>query len=421
MTPYDRERKLSPILVAATRRGVRVDRDLLLNHQQTYSEALAMVEARVRATLESPDLNLSSPAQLGKALDNAGAVTHQVFTPKGRRSVKREVLESTIADKGLRDDVIYYGAIRKCLSDFIVKWLELSHTDGRVHPNWNQVRSRDDFGGGKGARTGRLSCDHPNLQNPPNQYKIEVPSDCPEPPTLRRAFLPEEGHVWLKRDFSGQEIRVAAHFEDGILLEAYQKNPSLDPHSMAQEMIKAVAGLEFQRPQVKITAFQIIYGGGPRAVSSQVGCTYEEAIQLINAYLRAFPGIKWLQTDTKQMGRQGMPITTWGGRRYYTEPAKYVDKYDRIMSFEYKLLNYLIQGSAADQTKQCICDWEDMRGADDVFLATVHDEINISAPADIWEESMDRLRLAMDQDLFDVPMRSEGFVGENWADIKETD
>lgn len=406
-----------PILVRATQRGVLMDRDLLKRHATQYMAALDVVEERVRTALGVSTLNISSGKQLGPALDAAGAVTHQVFTDKGNRSVKREVLESTIADKDLRNEIIYYNTIRKCLSDFILKWIDFSESDGRVHPNWNQVRSQDDFGGGKGARTGRLSCDGPNLQNPPNEYSIVTPTDCPDPPILRRAFLPEERHLWVKRDFSGQEIRIAAHYEDGILLTAYIENPNLDPHAMAQEMIQVVAGLLFERKQVKITAFQIIYGGGPKAVSGQVGCSYEEAIQLINAYLKSFPGIKELQKDTKYIGRMGQAITTWGGRKYPVEPPKIIN--GRMRRFEYKLLNYLVQGSAADQTKQCIIDWHGAKYEHDTFLATVHDEINLSVPEEHWEESMTILREAMDQELFDCPMRSEGFVGKNWADIEE--
>lgn len=417
MSPYDRERKLMPILVEATRRGVRVDRPLLLTMVGTYEQAVAEAAERVRSALNAPDLSISSGRSLAAALDAAGAVTHQVFTDKGNRSVKREVLETTIADGELKNAIIYHNTISKCLSDFIRKWVTFSESDGRVHPNWNQVRSRDDFGGGKGARTGRLSCDSPNLQNPPNEYHLVVPGGLPEPPVLRRVFLPEPGHVWCKRDFSGQEIRVAAHFEDGTLLAGYVENPSLDPHEMARQMIETVAHLAFERKQVKITAFQIIYGGGPAAVSVQVGCDYDEARNLINAYLTAMPGIARLQRQTRRRGHQKRPIRTWGGRHYYTEPSKFVK--GRWRNYEYKLLNYLIQGSAADQTKQCICDWEDMRSPDAIFLATVHDEINISAPEESWEEHMDTLRRAMDQDLFDCPMRSEGFVGPNWADIKE--
>ena len=52
-------------------------------------------------------------------------------------------------------------------------------------------------------------------------------------------------------------------------------------------------------------------------------------------------------------------------------------------------------------------------------MATVHDEINISAPIETWEHDMSVLRKYMNQDLFDAPMQSEGFYGPNWYDITE--
>ena len=82
-------------------------------------------------------------------------------------------------------------------------------------------------------------------------------------------------------------------------------------------------------------------------------------------------------------------------------------------------MNYLIQGSSADQTKQCIIDWDNNKPQDNVFMATVHDEINISAPIETWEHDMSVLRKYMNQDLFDAPMQSEGFYGPNWYDITE--
>jgi DNA polymerase I-like protein with 3'-5' exonuclease and polymerase domains len=106
-----------------------------------------------------------------------------------------------------------------------------------------------------------------------------------------------------------------------------------------------------------------------------------------------------------------MPITTWGGRKYYKEPHA-----ERDLS--YKLLNFLVQGSAADQTKQSLIDWDNERAPEDMLLASVHDEINISVPIDRADDGMRRLRLAMNKDRFDVPFLSEGYAGLNWSEIE---
>ncbi len=295
-------------------------------------------------------------------------------------------------------------------------WHEDSAADGRLHTTWNQVRT--DLGGGSvGTRTGRLSGARPYFMNISNEYEIKIPPALPELPLMRRYLLPEEGHVWLKRDFSSQEVRIAAHYEDGALLEAYIRDPSLDPHALAQQIILAQSSLELARKNVKIVAFRIIYGSGITGLAGGLGVDYDSAARTLDAYFRAFPGIAKLSKATKNRGHQGRPIRTWGGRVYYTEPPKLVKGHMR--SFEYKLLNYLIQGSAADQTKQCIIEWDELRSPLTVFLATVHDEINISAPIENWRYDMMELRQVMDAPRFDCPFQSEGFVGPNWYDLEE--
>jgi DNA polymerase I-like protein with 3'-5' exonuclease and polymerase domains len=249
--------------------------------------------------------------------------------------------------------------------------------------------------------------------NVPTEFDQGIPPGFDPLPFMRQFLLPEEGHVWLKRDFSSQEIRIAAHFEDGVLLEAYIGNPNLDPHEMARVMIESITGLQFARKHVKITGFQIIYGGGQRAIAGQVGCSENEAAILKQSYFQAMPGIMQLSRQVNALGRSGQHITTWGGRKYFAEIGK------DGRNFSYKLLNYLIQGSAADQTKQALIDWDSTQeGA--TFLATVHDEINISAPADNWEPHMRHLREMMNYPRLDCPMESEGFYGPNWHELTET-
>lgn len=412
--PYDRERQLSPILVRASQRGIRVSRAALEEDTEKCLAAIEEADARICAKL-GRDINVGSDAELAAALDMAGMVTEWVLTPTGRRSVSKKNIMGRIKDKELEDLIAYRNTMVTCTSTFMQGWLGFSEEDGRLHPEWNQVRDADGKNS-SGTRTGRLSCSNPNMQNIPNTLDLPVPEGLPPLPNLRTYLLPEEGHLWLKRDFSSQEVRIAAHFEDGELLQAYRANPRLDPHEMARQMILDITGMDFPRKHVKITGFQILYGGGPNAISGQVGCTYNEAAVLQQAYFGAMPGLRELSEGTKRRGRNGMPIRTWGGRMYYVEPPKLIK--GRMRSFEYKLLNYLIQGSAADQTKQCIIDWDHMYNQDAVFLATVHDEINISAPVDVWEREMRGLRRAMDQDYFDCPMMSEGFVGFNWAEMR---
>jgi DNA polymerase I-like protein with 3'-5' exonuclease and polymerase domains len=310
----------------------------------------------------------------------------------------------------------YRSGIGTCLQTFMRPWLEKSYENGRLHPNWNQVR-QPRGSHSKGTRTGRLSSDDPNFQNVPTEFvnsagdPLRVPDGLHPYPLLRSYCLPEKGHFWIKRDYSSQEIRILAHFEDGSLCQAYKSDSELDPHQMATELIFNLTGLQFDRKIVKITGFSIIYGSGAKGISQQLAIPYHEAAQLKEAYLSAMPGIRAVMNDVTLRGRAGDFIRTWGGRVYYKEPS---DQFD----FSYKLLNYLIQGSAADQTKESINDWDETVPKESLFLATVHDEINLSSPMETWEREMALLREAMNKDRLDVPVLSEGYVGTSWQDLE---
>lgn len=411
---YDRERRLMPILYQSTRKGIRVDRDALLRDQARYTKALDQVEDLIRVQLHAPSLDFGKQGQLAEALQGAGYVTQWVLTKTGKKSTSKKNIK--INDVEIANLISYRGALNTCVSTFFNPWVELSHEDGRLHTSWNSVRSYEKDS--RGTKTGRLSSNGPNFQNVPNEFDFEPPSAIALPalPYMRKYLLPEPGHTWLKRDFSSQEVRILAHFEDGPLLAAYKANPDLDPHQMARELIKEMINVDYPRKSIKITGFSIIYGSGATGLSAQLKQSIQDAAQIKAAYLQAMPGLKGLDKDIKAVGREGRAIVTWGGREYFTEPSKVVE--GRMRSFEYKLLNYLIQGSAADQTKQSIIDWDERRGGDSIFLATVHDEINISAPTDEWQWHMSTLKEAMEAERFDCPFKSEGFKGPNWFDIE---
>jgi DNA polymerase I len=418
---YDRERRVFPGLFHGCRRGIRIDRDLLDHHTGVYTTCLELAQDQCAGLLGSTRDVFSSDSLLCDALERSKAVAEWVITKTGKRSMAKDNLK--ITNPQIKMYMDYISGLETCLQTFMRPWLGFSANDGRLHPNWNQVRQERNASSNKGTRTGRLSSDSPNFQNVPTEFSDALGQPLPTPeglhplPMLRRYCLPEHGHVWLKRDYSSQEIRLLAHFEDGRLCAAYRLTPGYDPHEDARQIINTMIGILYARKDVKITAFSIIYGSGATGLSIQLGRSYDEAWRIKEAYLDAMPGVRALMQDVSNRGKSGGYIRTWGGRIYYPEPPKEVD--GRMRDFSYKLLNYLIQGSAADQTKESLADWDESRSWEAIFLATVHDEINISAPAGDWRPHMEHLQLMMNKDRLDVPVLSEGFMGQNWQDIEE--
>lgn len=411
LEPYRREQHLMPILTASSQRGVRLDTARLEQDIATYSAAKRTAEDYIHKQLG--DFNIDSDEELASALERTGQVTAWVLTATGRRSTSRKNLVGRVKDPALLAYLAYRGVLSTCLGTFALPWLEQARAEaGRLHPQWNQVRAdKGTDNDMSGTRTGRMSCRNPNLQNPPNEFEsLVIPEGLPPPMIMRRYLLPEEGHVWLKRDFSAQEMRIMAHFAEGRLFDAFCLDPATDPHVAVQKMIKELLGIDMPRKYVKITGFGIMYGRGVPNLSAALGVDQEEGKRVRDAYYAALPEVRQLSIETRNRGKRGQFIRTWGGRVYYREPND-----ERDLS--YKLLNYLIQGSAADQTKQAMVDWERVRAPHDTLLAAVHDEINVSAPVEDAANAMQRLKNAMNADRFDVPFMSEGYTGPNWGEI----
>lgn len=410
---YRREQLLAPILSESSVRGVRLDSERLADDLSTiYLPAQHAAQDYIFSRLG--EFDLAKDAELAEALERADMMNGWTLTPTGRRSVARKNLKPHIKDPILLDYLGYHGILETCIGTFANPWIKLAKEDGRVHPQWNQVRGDQGAGGDmSGTRTGRMSCRAPNLQNPPNNFEeVVVPPGLPALIHLRSYLLPEEGHLWLKRDFSAQEMRIMAHFAEGKLFEEFQNDPRVDPHAAVSRLIQEYTGIKLSRKYTKITGFGIMYGRGIPNLSAALGVPPEEGKRVRDAYFAALPEIRGLSNATRRRGSDGLYIRTWGGRIYYREPNPARD-------LSYKLLNYLIQGSAADQTKQSIIDWSSSRPPGVHLLAAVHDEINISAPIDRAPQAMTQLREQMDAPRFDVPFASEGFIGPNWADIED--
>lgn len=416
---YDRERELMLILLDNERVGVNVDLKQLREDTATYASSIVTVDNWLRKRLKSKDLNVDSDKDLAEALDNAGAVLEWTLTESGQRSVsKANLTVSQFRDKKIAYALGYRNRLSTCVGTFMKPWLLTAEaSNGVIYTNWNQVRQANE-GGYAGARTGRMSS-NPNFQNIPKSFEDKDDGythpahiDVPPLPLLRRYILPDKGGVLCHRDYNQQELRILAHFEDDSLCKAYNENPRLDVHDFVHDAIKDLIGLDLERRSVKIFNFGMIYGMGLGKLATGVGSTVEDAKRIKNAQLTAIPGLKALSKSISERGRAGKAIKTWGGREYFTEPPRIID--GRTQTFEYKLLNYLIQGSAADCTKQAIINYNAIK-KNGRFLITVHDELNMSAPKALVKEEMAIMREAMQAVQFDVPMLSDGKTGKSWG------
>lgn len=418
---YNRERQLLPILLRNEREGVRVDRAALERDQAVYEAAQLKTDAWIRKALKAPGLDLDKDADTAAALKAADAITVWTQTATGRDSVSRKNMKlSHFRDKKL---AAAYGYRQKCattLETFIRPWLHYSPS-GWMHTNWNQVRGVEG-----GTRTGRPSSNSPNFLNMPKKVEegmgFIMPTHIiglPELPKIRSYILPDKkGHVIGRRDFAQQELRMLAHFEDGALLHAYISNPRLDVHEYLRQQIIEMLGIQVDRRITKNLNFGYIYGQGLGSLADAMDRTVEDVKRFRDAQMRVLPGLKELSRDITARSRAGNPIVTWGGREYYVEPPAFSKKFNKMMSYEYKLLNYLIQGSSADVTKESIIRYDSAK-RDGRFMLSVYDENNISVPKGALKREMIILRDCMMSIEVDVPLLSDGEWGATLGDMQD--
>lgn len=425
---YLREQKVMPIFLDNERDGICVDTRRLKRDTRAHSDCLEATDAWLRKRLKSPSLSLDNDGEVLDALLRAKVVREEdlALTATGKFSIsKKNLTPDLYLDPKVASAFGYRNRLTTCLKMFMRPWLIQAEArgDGRIATNWNQVRGEQG-----GTRTGRPSTRDPNFLNiskswDNNDDGYAHPGFLPvDPlPLVRKYLLPDTGEQWLHRDYNGQELRLAAHFEDGPLLQAYQENPWLDVHQFVASLIEEKTGKHFERRQVKIANFRIIYGGGAPATAQGLNCSIDEAKELLAAHKAALPSLTGrggLSEQTKNLGKNGDCLFTWGGRAYYVEPPGFNKKHNRHMTYEYKLLNYLCQGSAADVTKQAMINYNDHPKRRGRLLVQVYDELNASSGPDPKAE-MQVLRESMEciTGMLDVPMLSEGKSGKTWGGL----
>lgn len=430
---YDRERRLLPILMANERAGLRVATEALSIDIRRYGAAFDKAEAELRRMLGSPDLNFDADKDVAEVLLNKGIVPEDQWstTKTGQLSMAKDNMhpdQFTGPGGAVVASLLgYRNRLATCLKMYMRPWMEqAAETGGTIHTNWHQTRGAE-FGG---ARTGRPSTSDHNFLNLAKSwtgrddgYQHPVFLDLPELPLVRRYVLPDDGCTFVHRDFSGQELRIFAHFEQGALHAEYQRDPRTDPHAVVAVALTRVSGRDFTTPKMrartKTLNFQGLYGGGIPALQRKLRCTNAEAREMKAFHDEALPGRKILVEEIKRCLRRGLPVRTIGDRLYFAEPPGPDNR-----SKDYKLINYIIQGSAADSTKQTIIDWNEINstlpdGRRSRFLVSVYDEINISAPKHCSGDAMRTLREVMDTPRLGltVPMLSDGKWGPSWGDL----
>ena len=418
---YERDMKATRVGGKMTARGVRIDTKKL---KEVTSHAEDQVEIATGALAKEFGMARYDPNDregLADAIESKFGIALPL-TPKGRRQTNKDALFDHLPDGRVKALIRYIGAVAYDLKNYLRPWvLATNATGGLIHPHWSVTRSDEG-----GARSGRLSSS-PNLQN---LRGVEGTEELVKYlallyagttywfPMIRDLVIAPEGMVIIGRDWSQIELRLVAHYEGGVMNAEYNRNPKWDLHAWVMARVKELFGKELIRRVAKNIGFGSIYGAGAVPIAKQSRISIEEAYEFKRMYFEALPSLKVLMDDVMDVARV-RPITTLGNRIYHAEPPRFNPATGRMQEYYYKMLNYLIQPSAADLMKEAMNDADDY-GVN--LIMTVHDEpVAICTPEEA-EDHGEALRVAMEHnDLvgrITVPITSSGYVVNRWGDAE---
>jgi DNA polymerase I-like protein with 3'-5' exonuclease and polymerase domains len=413
---FELETSLIPMMLDMRAKGVRVDLDKAARVKKDLEGKAKQVHKNIKDKT-GVDIQPWASASVQKMFE---ALNLQYpTTDAGAPSFTKQYLSSHPHE--MCQQLVRLRELDKASSTFVESILRHEHK-GRIHCEFHQLRSDDG-----GTVTGRFSSSNPNLQ--------QIPARDPEiKAAIRGLFIPEEGERWGSFDYASQEPRLLVHFAASMpdnlrhpmvdtIVEEYHKG-DVDLHQMVADM----AGIS--RKEAKTVNLGIMYGMGVGKLANQLSITDDEAKGLLETHRQKVPFVKQLASIATQQGSTKGQIRTLLGRKcrfHLWEPRSFgynkaypheqaLEKYGIGIrrAFTYKALNKLIQGSAADQTKQAMADCY-KEGL--LPLLTVHDELCFSIESD---EQAARIKDIMENGLNDVllvPSRVDQELGDNWGEV----
>ena len=368
----DIECRLYPLLMDMRKNGFRINMSELFRLGDQFQEEYdtGMRELERTYGFSEGMLSLNAADDLYKIWKQEGLPVE--YTATGKPSFAAAVLDD--CPHPVAAKIKHLKGLIKT-QGFFNSWVDLA-CDEHIYASFYPAK-RDDAG----TITGRWSSGNPNLQQVPAREDKHGKE-------IRSLFIPEEGCYLGAFDYKQIEYRVFTHFASGEgatdAQRQFNENPNTDYHQMTVDLMDWGDLGKEGRHLAKNLNFGSIYGLGAKsfAVKFKQNLLHNHperdpdnllpvAQSLMNEYFRKVPFVKPTCNKIIGVGQSRGYVRTFSGRRQRMP----------LDGGAYKLINYLIQGSAADLLKKGLVDaWD--KGVFKVLKlhAQVHDEIVFSIP-----------------------------------------
>src|SRR4249920_501039 len=333
-----------------------MERTGILINTSLCEKMIAIGEGEMDDVVQILGLNPGSPKDLKKLLlDELGLPVLKRSVKTNAPSFDKEVMEVYEDILSRTDDyrafhILNYRGWQKAVSSSYRPYVKLLSSDGRLRCNYKL----------HGTKTGRCSCENPNLQQIP---KISMK---PWNGEMKQCFIEIPGFILIEADYSQLEFRLSTS-------KAYANEPSLieifedDSRDVFAEMVEVIG---LVRGDTKTFVYATGYGAGINRLHHALGVSTERATEIRQDYWTAYPGIRRMTNYAAARAKTQRKVRIWSGRyRHFFDPLKE----------SHKAFNSVIQGGAADIVERAQCRvFEELDGGKSPefrMLLQVHDAL----------------------------------------------
>lgn len=333
-------------------------------------------------TIEKPTYVRSNPLWKRTIIGYGQGLKVIERTKKGAPSIGIDTLSNYVGNDCV-DTLLEYKRISKLIT-FIESWEDLQ-VDGKIYPSFNIT-----------ARTGRTTCNSPNLQQ------------CPQDSYVRNLIEAIPGWKLVEIDYSQLELRVASWLSGDLNMQhAYQSGSDL--HSKTTELLFGDTSKlshdeqKRRRTQSKSANFGFLYGMVAKtfiayAKGYGLDLTQEDSEKIRADFFNAYPRLLVWHEECKEFARQHGYIESPIGRKRWFDNINSYD-FKKRSADERQAINSPVQGFGSDLCTSALAEIVFSKELDHTrfnVLGSVHDAILFEIKDDYVEELVPKLQSIME-------------------------
>lgn len=393
---------LIELLYKMEKRGIKIDKKILDDMGKKLNQELQSIEREMH-DMAGYKFNIASPNQLSEVLfTKLQLSTTGIKKGKTGYSTSQKELDKLRGAHPIIELIERSRELAKLKNTYVDVLPGLADENNRIHTTFNQDVTS----------TGRLSSTNPNLQN--------IPIRTAQGREVRRAFVADEGKVFINADYSQFELRLAAFLAgDQEMIDDF--NNGIDIHAKTASEIYGVPLEEVtknQRRNAKVINFGVLYGMSPHGLSAATNMSVVEAKRFIDEYFAIRKPIRHFIDKTIDMARNQGYVETYFGRRRPTPDVK-SENFMVRSSAERAAANMPIQGTEADLMKLAMLKVEQVIEGLGEQILQIHDSILIETPKENAQKVADLLKETMENiaPQIKIHLKVDVAMGDNWGEV----